>query len=202
MTIPRPGRRSTPLARILGLVAVALVLAGLSYLRSREQAPVTAPSTETAPRTAPTRGPASAPTPAPTPAPGEASADDRYDLEADEARGGHTLARHVGRTDAQLRQRLANEPNIGTASTYTTQALAERTIARTLRTNADRVQAWTERRGNRTNLALDYRGSRDEVLGRCLRRGRAPVECSDAVVVLRWDGRGSYVLTSYPEPSR
>jgi hypothetical protein len=204
----RPGPRSVPLARIISLVAVALVLAGLLYLRSGEESsPVGVGSgsrTSGADRPSPAREEATrAPAPAPAPADAaDASVDDRYDLDTDEARGGHTLARHVERTDAQLRQRLAEERGISTASTYTTRALAERTIARTLRANADRVQAWTARRGNRTNLALDYQGPRQEVLGRSIRRGRAPVDCSDAVVVLRWDGRGSYVLTSYPEPSR
>ena len=42
-----------------------------------------------------------------------------YDLEADEALGGHTMARHVGRTDAQLAERLQRERDISAASTYT-----------------------------------------------------------------------------------
>ncbi len=174
---------------------MVLVLVGLWYLRSREAAPVV--------------GPTSSRTEAPSPdienarrTPADAPSEDRYDLEADEARGGHTLARHVGRTDAQLRDRLAGERGISTASTYTTRELAERTVARTLRANADRVRSWTARRGSRPNLALDYHGPRGEVLGRSIRRGRAPVDCTDAVIVLRWDGRGSYVLTSYPESSR
>jgi hypothetical protein len=39
----------------------------------------------------------------------------RYDLGHDEARGGHTLARHVARTDGELRERLARERNISAA---------------------------------------------------------------------------------------
>ena len=35
-----------------------------------------------------------------------------YDLAVDESLGGHTLARHVGRTDAQLAERLRAEPDI------------------------------------------------------------------------------------------
>src|SRR4051794_5666599 len=54
------------------------------------------------------------------------------DLSIDESRGGHTLARHVGRTDAELRQRLIDEPNISAASTYTSRATAELTVARAL----------------------------------------------------------------------
>jgi hypothetical protein len=185
------------------LVAIALVLLVGWVLWSRSNAPqVVAP--QPAPRAdvardAARRAPAAAPAPAPT----EAADSERHDLDADEARGGHTLARHVGRTDAQLRERLATEPNISTASTYATRAIAERTVARTLRDNADRVDTWSSRRGGRRpNLALDYHGRRGEVLGRCMRRGREAMDCSDAVVVLRWDDGSFYVLTTYPEPPR
>jgi Bacterial CdiA-CT RNAse A domain len=190
--------------RLTRLVAIALVLLVGFVLWSRSRAPqVVAP--RPAPRADVARGtPRPAPAPAPGPAPAETAAADgeRHDLDQDEARGGHTLARHVGRTDAQLRERLANEPNISTASTYATRALAERTVARTLRDNDNRVQTWSSRRGRRPNLALDYHGRRSEVLGRCMRRGREAIDCSDAVVVLRWDDGSFYVLTTYPEPPR
>jgi hypothetical protein len=51
------------------------------------------------------------------------------DLAASELMGGHTLARHVGRTDGQLRERLRREPNIAAASTYSDRATAERVVA-------------------------------------------------------------------------
>jgi hypothetical protein len=134
---------------------------------------------------------------APAPAP--------YDLGRDEARGGHTLARHVGRTDAELQERLRREPNISAASTYRDRIAAERVVARALAENHARVDQWLARTGSRPNLALDYRGStREEPIGRSLtRRSPQPVACSDAVVVLRWDGqRGCFVLRSYPEARR
>ena len=129
---------------------------------------------------------------------------ERYDLERDEARGGHTIARHVGRTDDQLRERLTREQRISAASTYTDRVTAERVVATTLAREKARVQKWLARMGPRPNLALDYRGDRREPVGRSLtRRNPQPVVCSDAVVVLRWDGsRGFIVLTSYPEVSR
>ncbi len=124
-----------------------------------------------------------------------------YSLAKDERRGGHTLARHVGRTDQELLDRLRRESNISAASTYTDRLAAERTIARTLAREQPRVDKWLARSGNRPNLALDYRGLRDDVIGRSIERGaRDAVPCTDAVVVLRWDGQdGYYVLTSYPE---
>ena len=143
--------------------------------------------------------------PAPeTPQPEAPPTGELYDLGRDEARGGHTLARHVGRSDDQLRQRLRDEPRISAASSYTDRPLAERTVARTLSRNKRRIDQWLARSGSRPNLALDYRGTRQETIGRSVtRRSPQAVACTDAVVVLRWDGgRGFFVLTSYPEVSR
>jgi len=134
-------------------------------------------------------------------APKAASATDRYDLARDEARGGHTLSRHVGRSDDELKERLRHEPNISAASTYSDRATAERVVARTLARHRARIDQWLGRQGPRPNLPLDYRGNARESIGRSLsRRSTQPLVCSDAVVVLRWDGRrGFIVLTSYPE---
>lgn len=198
---PRDNRPTGPSRRTSSLVTIVVVLAAAWFLRTANAPSPASPSSTPAPRTTSQPVPAQAPATA-RPAPAAASTDDRYDLEADEGRGGHTLSRHVGRTDAQLRERLAHERGISTASTYTDRAVAERTVARALRENADRVQAWSERRGNRPNLELDYRGPRGEVIGRSIRRGEDPVDCTNAIIVLRWAGRGYYVLTTYPEPGR
>ena len=107
------------------------------------------------------------------------------DLSIDESRGGHTLARHVGRTDDELRERLRREPGISAASTYADRATAEAVVAETLLRDAERVRRWSEREGSRPNLALSYQGNRDRSIGRSLRRGRQQaVACTDAVVVL------------------
>ena len=126
-----------------------------------------------------------------------------YDLARDEARGGHTLARHVGRSDEDLRDRLRRE-HVSAASTYTDRVTAERVVAAALAGNRVRVDAWLGRDGGRPNLVLDYRGEGGAPIGRSLRRGeRRAVPCTDALVVLRWDGgRAFYVLTTYPEASR
>jgi Bacterial CdiA-CT RNAse A domain len=110
----------------------------------------------------------------------------------------------VGQSDADLSQRLRQEPRISAASTYTDRDTAERVVARALVQHRARIDQWLARQGPRPNLALDYHGARGEPIGRSLmRRGRQAVVCTDALVVLRWDGRvGFYVLTSYPEVSR
>jgi hypothetical protein len=122
-----------------------------------------------------------------------------YDLGRDEERGGHTLARHVARTDDELRERLARERNISAASTWTDRETAESVVAQALAAERGRVDSWMGRGFPRANLALHYNAGR--VIGRSLRRGDArTVECSGAVIVLHADGPQSfYVLTTYPE---
>ena len=129
----------------------------------------------------------------------------RRDLAIDERYGGHTLARHVGRTDADLARRLREQPGISAASTYPDRDTAETVVGATLERQRGRVEAWSRRAGRRPNLALRYRGDPRTPIGRSLRRGRPrPEPCPDAVVVLRWDAaRDAFlVLTSYPETRR
>ncbi|MEP6592635.1 MAG: RNase A-like domain-containing protein, partial [Acidobacteriota bacterium] len=125
--------------------------------------------------------------------------------EVDESLGGHTLARHVGRTDAQLARRLRQEAQISAASTYTDRATAEAVVGSALAASSSRVNAWMKRAGPRPNLVLHYSGHTRQPIGRSLsRREGTPVACESALVVLRWDERRSrfYVLTSYPEVDR
>ena len=126
-------------------------------------------------------------------------ANDTHDLGRDEEQGGHTLKRHVARTDQQLRERLEREGNISAASTWTDRATAETAVAEALIAQKGRIENWMRRGYPRPNLALHHDAGR--MIGRSLRRDdSAPVDCTQAVIVLRADGPGSfYVLTAYPE---
>jgi hypothetical protein len=126
-------------------------------------------------------------------------AGERYDLERDEELGGHTLRKHVGRSDAELEERLRRERNISAASTWTDREAAEETVGEALQAEHGRIESWMRRGYPRANLALHYDAGR--VIGRSLRRGDAQVvNCSSAVIVLRADGPESFfVLTTYPE---
>jgi len=105
----------------------------------------------------------------------------------------------VGRTDAELRERLSRERNISAASTWTDRDAAETTVAQALRAEHGRIESWMRRGMPRPNLALHYDAAHP--IGRSLRRGEPQtVECTRAVIVLRADGpEGFYVLTTYPE---
>ncbi|HET8666471.1 MAG TPA: RNase A-like domain-containing protein [Terriglobales bacterium] len=121
-----------------------------------------------------------------------------HDLSADEARGGHTLKRHVGRTDDELLERLSGE-HIGAASTYSDRGAAEAVVGAALVQNRDRIRRWLLRKGGHPNLVLDY--DSDRPVGRTLHRGDPQAQpCSHAILVLKYDGLNQYhVLTSYPE---
>jgi hypothetical protein len=122
----------------------------------------------------------------------------RYDLEADEPRGGHTVKKHVGQSDAELRTRLAREHDISAASTWTDLDTAEKTVAEAVHAEQSRIDRWEDRGARRPNLALHYDAGR--VIGRSMYRGSDQAEpVTRAVIVLRADGPGFFVLTTYPE---
>ncbi|MGC1383281.1 MAG: RNase A-like domain-containing protein [Candidatus Acidiferrales bacterium] len=127
----------------------------------------------------------------------------RYNLERDEERGGHTLKKHVGRTDQELRERLDRERNISAASTWTNRELAEEAVNQTLQHNS-KLERWLDRGGRKPNLVLDYHGSPSHPVGRCVARGSTEaVPAYDALIVLKAYGdRDFYVLTTYPECPR
>jgi hypothetical protein len=122
------------------------------------------------------------------------------DLTIDDARGGHTLKRHVGRTDEQLQERLQHEKDISAASTYTDRETAERVVGTAIQNNQEKLQRWMARGERRPNLVLDYTEPNDSI-GRVMnRRAMGSVPCDHAIVVLKADGPNDYyVLTSYPE---
>jgi Bacterial CdiA-CT RNAse A domain len=126
----------------------------------------------------------------------------RYDLARDEARGGHTLDKHVGRSDQELRERLDRERNISAASAWTNREVAEETVAQALRAEHNNIARWEERGYRRPNLVLHFDAGR--VIGRSMRHGdESSSPTTQAVIVLKADGPdGFYVLTSYPEERR
>ena len=123
----------------------------------------------------------------------------KRNLADDERRGGHTLKRHVRKSDMELRNRLETEPNISVASTYTDRNTAELVVGEAISSNHGRIDRWLHLVGGHPNLVLDYNGR--ESIGRSLTRGLSESRpCSRAIVVLKWLENDDFVvLTSYPE---
>jgi hypothetical protein len=132
---------------------------------------------------------------------GSASPGPVRDLSQDESAGGHTLRKHVGRSDDQLRERLRHERNISAASTWSDRETAEHAVGTALEQNRGKIEHWLNREGGHPNLVIDYDGDPSHPIGRSLRRDAdQPQPCAHATMVLRWVPPSDYyVLTSYPE---
>ena len=170
----------------LFFITVALVACQTAPSENRATSPeasAAAPSRDAQPRSSDNRG----------------ASGDRYDLARDEQHGGHTLEKHVGRTDDELRERLEHERDISAASTWTDRSAAEETVAAALRANQVKIDRWTNRGYPRANFALHFDAGHP--IGRTMRHGQSTSEpCSAAVVVLKANRDGGFfVLTTYPE---
>ena len=117
--------------------------------------------------------------------------------------GGHTIFKHIGKTEAQLAARLAAERSLNVASSFTSLALAERVISAALRADRARVLHWARGAARaQAPLAVVHRAGTN--VGVCLVRGTAraiPTQKLRVVLLLQaYNGMPYYVLTAYPIP--
>lgn len=124
-------------------------------------------------------------------------------LVAEEAAGGHTILKHVGQTEAQLRARLARELRIPSASTFKTLADAERFVAQALRANKSAIEAWAKSAPlNSPPKAFNFQAA--SVVGEGVVRATGQLQqMTRLVVVLRrvqQQNRVYFILTAYPKP--
>ena len=116
---------------------------------------------------------------------------------------GHTIARHVGKSNADLADRLARE-DVNVASGFYDLETAAIAIVRTIRhePNDAKVRRWLGDDENRRRLAL--RREFAKPIGRIVYRDGGRREGKTAIAVLTkrsTDGRASYrLLTAYVEP--
>jgi hypothetical protein len=110
--------------------------------------------------------------------------------------GGHTIMVHVGRTSAELAERLATE-RIPSASTFSTLGEAETAVSSVIRANAGRFADWLAAGAQgRLTMQAPFVG------GQVLVRGAAEtVVGSQARVTLQGNGSGVWALfTAMLEP--
>jgi hypothetical protein len=121
-------------------------------------------------------------------------------LASEEAAGGHTIAEHVGRTEEQLRARLARQARIPAASTFGSLREAERVVAEALRANKNAIEEWAKLAPAGDKKALTYAAGR--VIGQGVVRSTSQMETmSKVIVVLKKvvaQNRVYFVLTSFP----
>jgi hypothetical protein len=136
--------------------------------------------------------------PAASKAPSQTKSGSPYRLGHDEEIGGHTLSRHSGVADDELRNQLEDNLSIKLASTFFNRATAEQVVGDTLAQNAAEFVKWRQREGDRPNLVLRY--TNNKPIGRCMRRGESPRQCNNATIILKWNKTAFMVLEAYPEP--
>ncbi len=123
------------------------------------------------------------------------------DLLVHEEAGGHTLGRHVGKSDAELLARLdQSHGTITGVSTFYDKEHADMAVAEVLARNEDRLSAWLVSPLHKLRL----QGDTSTVVGRYVGQGHTTAGDVDAAFVvlvknssLPW---GYTVLTSYPVP--
>lgn len=120
-------------------------------------------------------------------------------LAAHEAAGGHALARHVGMTDADLLARLSAQPGISGASSFSSRAVAESSVAGLLDANASGISSWLAGSGGK--LVLNGTGG---ITGRYVAQGSTSISNVTGVrAVLVRDANmsiGYRIQTAFPTP--
>lgn len=124
----------------------------------------------------------------------------RISLQDEENAGGHTLLKHMNRTDQQLADRLVDEPYIPASSAWTSVRIAEDVVTDTIRSNKAAIEAWVK--SGQVRLELEYSGS--SPVGRGIVRATGKMQpMTNAIVRLRKTqavGRAYFIITSYPAP--
>ncbi|RAW83116.1 RNase A-like domain-containing protein, partial [Photorhabdus laumondii] len=112
--------------------------------------------------------------------------------------GGHTLAKHVGLSEQELRARLSNVPR---ASTFYNQEVAEQVISEALKANRIHLENWAKYVPPTVSAPIEYISSTS--IGFGVTKGSKYVEKLYKVrVVLRYseyNGKPFYILTAFPK---
>ena len=120
-------------------------------------------------------------------------------LDVHEAAGGHTLERHVGKTEAELAQRLAKDQRISAASSFSDRSVAEAAISEAMSQKQSAIDSWVKRGGNR--YTIDYNTNR--IIGISLRRRASnATSASRLKILLQRSAKlppGYFILTAYPQ---
>jgi len=119
-------------------------------------------------------------------------------LEQQEAAGGHTLLRHVGRNDRDLAERLQNNPHIRGASSFRDRDTAAAQLQRALELNRTRLNRWEAGAPVGASRVINFGAG--SIVGRGIERGELRVHDRTRLrAVLRKNAEGScFLLTAFP----
>lgn len=117
-------------------------------------------------------------------------------LKGHEERGGHTLERHVGKTEGDLRARLRNEPKIPAASAFTDRELAEDAVSAVLTINRETIKHLLHFQNGEARLVQSF----DRAIGKVVTRDGTVTSTREITVVIVKDSSklGYHVKTAFP----
>ncbi len=114
--------------------------------------------------------------------------------------GGHTLSRHVGLSEAELRTRLANRPTLSGSSTFYNRRVAEEAISQALRFNSSYITNWAKTTRPGAKLNIDFFAGKEVGFGIESATGSV-IKSHKMRVVLElqmYNDKPYYVLTAFP----
>jgi len=120
-------------------------------------------------------------------------------LEAHEGNAGHrghTIRKHVRKTQEELAQRFKDDPNLKWSSSFTDRHTAEAAIAHALDKHRDAVRNWLAQSWPTYRFVVDVGAD----LGRSMARNGTMVRTSKVHVTLRKENTmlGYYIKTAFP----
>ncbi len=117
-------------------------------------------------------------------------------LQENEAKGGHILERHVGKTDEELLERLKREPHLSAASTFTDEEMAEKVIKAAIAENQDLITKWLRSSTGDRIFRVTYDSPTS--IGRTATQLTNSINNAQRVrLVLKKSTNGYFILTSY-----
>jgi hypothetical protein len=127
---------------------------------------------------------------------------DAVDLTAEEAAGGHTIAKHIGKTEAELRLRLSQEPRITAASSFRNLTEAEQFVSQALQRNSVAIEGWAQTARAGDVRAFVYNAGKAVGQGVVRSTGKMQTMTSLRVVLQKTQiaNKIYFVLTTYPIP--
>ncbi|MGF6479454.1 RNase A-like domain-containing protein [Paraburkholderia sp. JPY419] len=123
---------------------------------------------------------------------------DAHEAKAGSRNGGHTILKHVGRTEAQLRERLRLESERRVVSSFRDLAAAEWAISKVMESNTSKIRNWAQSNPRR-DLVL-YQDVGRKVGYGIIRATGEFKHMSTIQVVFRFEeynGMPYYIFTSY-----
>ncbi len=123
-------------------------------------------------------------------------------LKSHEEAGGHTIERHVDKSEHYLKKRV-NSGNIFEASTFNNIAAAEQILALGLWENIDELAAWMKNENAGDRLVIEI--MHPTAIGRGIRRNETQISPRyGARIVLQKNKnkKSAFILTAYPHKRR